>query len=287
MRPLLALAVALAAFAALSALSLWLAVRPPRLAIPLHPGDYGLRPEAVTIASDDGLALAAWLLPRPGAPAVVLLHGYPADKADLLPLASVLHQRYTTLLVDLRYFGASEGRATTLGVRERGDLMRAIDALEARGFGPVGVFGLSLGGAVAIMAAAEDSRIRAVAAYGAFADLRSLGRELYAWLGPLKYPFVELMVAWGRLALGVDLTTPSPVRAAARVRVPVLLIHSRADEQIPFGHAERLRRALAANPHADLHVLDAGRHGELPGDFAARLARFFSTHLQEPERHLR
>src|SRR5438874_3812014 len=73
------------AFVAFSLVSFWLAVRPPRLAIPQAPGDYGLKVETVTISADDGVRLAAWLLPRAGAPALVLLHGYPAEKAVLLP----------------------------------------------------------------------------------------------------------------------------------------------------------------------------------------------------------
>ena len=269
-----------AGLALVSLLGFWLAVRPPRLAIPLSPRDVGLSVEEVGIRTDDGLRLAGWLVPRPGRAAVVLLHGYPAEKADMLPIAAGLAGRVTTLLVDQRYFGRSEGQATTLGAREQRDLERAIDLLAARGFDRVGVFGFSLGGAVALLAAAEDPRIRAVAAYGAFADLRTLGRELYAWLWVLKYPLVESMALWGRLFLGVDLLRPSPASAAATLSIPVWLVHSRLDEQIPFGHAERLARALARNPRASTYFLGRGRHGELPPDFQARLGAFFEEHLR-------
>lgn len=267
-------------FLAVSLLSFWLTVRPPRIAIPLSPQDFNLRVEDVAIRTADGLTLAAWLAPRPGAPAVILLHGYPAEKADLLPLAAALHARFTVLLVDLRYFGRSEGRATTLGFHERGDLQRAVDLLHARGLVPVGVFGFSLGGAVAILAAAEDPRIRAVAAYAAFADLRALGREVYGHFWLLKEPLVELMRFWGRLFLGADITRPSPAAAAARLRIPVLIVHSRQDEQIPFAHAERLGQALAGNPAAAFEFMDRGRHGELGARFERRVADFFSSHLK-------
>src|SRR5207253_1543759 len=143
--------------------------------------------EDVAITTDDGLRLAAWLVARPGAPAVVLLHGYPADRADMLPLAAGLASRFTVLLLDQRYFGRSEGRLTTLGFKERRDLRRA---------------------------------------------------------------------------------------------VPVRLIASREDEQIPFAHAERLREALGGNPRAEFLFLARGRHGELPPDFAARLARFFLLYVR-------
>ena len=267
-------------FVLLSLVSFWLAVRPPRIAIPLHPEEFRLTVENVAITADDGVKLAAWLVPRPGAPAVVLLHGYPAEKADMLPIAAALAPRFTVLLLDQRYFGASGGRATTIGFRERADLMRAIDFLAARGLGPVGVFGFSLGGAVALMAAGDDPRIRAVAAYAPFADLRSLAYELYAWLGPLKYPFVLLLRAWSRVFLGHDVTALSPERTAAALTIPVLLIASRRDEQIPFAHAERLQRALAHDTRTEVVFTDRGRHGELPDGFEARLAEFFLLYLR-------
>jgi len=269
----------LVAFLVVSLASFWLAVRPPRLAIALRPDDYRLAVENVTIRAADGVRLAGWLAPRPGAPAIVLLHGYPAEKADLLPIAAALAPEFTTLLVDQRYFGASEGAATTLGLRERGDLKRMLDFLDDRGASAVGVFGFSLGGAVALLTAAEDPRVRAVAAYAPFADLRALGHELYGWLGPGRYPFVHALRLWSRVIFGADMTLPTPADAAARLTVPVLLVHSRQDEQISFRHAERLQAALAANRRAEFEFMPRGRHGELPPGFESRLARFFRRAL--------
>ena len=279
MKLVLYVAVAVGAFVALSLVSFWLAVRPPRMVIPLSPADFKLTVEEVSIPTADGLRLSAWLVPKPGAPAIVLLHGYPAEKADLLPMAAALAGRFTVLLLDLRYFGRSEGRVTTLGLRERVDLRRTIDALVARGFTGFGVFGLSLGGAVAMMTAAEDRRIRAIAVYAPFSDLRALGHELYAWMGPLRYPFVATMRVWSRLFLGGDITAASPLVAAPRLAIPVYFIASRADEQIGFQHAERLRVALADNARAEFELMDRGRHGELPANVESRLERFFLRYL--------
>jgi len=276
----------LAAFA-LTVLSLWgfwLAIRPPRLAIPGSPADYRLNAEDVALVADDGVRLAGWLVPATGArppaqqPAVILLHGYPANKADLLPLATALHRGFTLLLVDFRYFGASGGRVTTLGLRERRDVRHAVSFLADRGYTRIGAFGYSLGGAVALMAAAEDPRIRAVAAWAPFADLRQLGRDVYSVFWLLKYPLVELMVLWGRLGLGGDMTRPSPETAAARLAIPVQLWASHDDEQIPFAHAERLRIALRGNPRAEFHV-GRGRHNERAAGFEQRLADFFDRSL--------
>lgn len=270
---------ALGTFAVVTLLVLWMAVRPPRLTVPGTPADHGLPAEAFRVTADDGVGLAGWLVPRSGAPVVVLLHGYPAEKADLLPLAAVLAPQFAVLLMDHRYFGESQGRVTTLGSRERRDLVRVADALSARGAGPIGVFGLSMGGAVALLAAAEEPRIRAVAAYAPFADLAQLGRELYGWLGPLSGPFVAGVRGWGRVLLGVDLARPSPEAAARRLTIPVLLVHNAGDEQIPFAHAERLRAALRDNPRARFVLPPRGLHNELPADFFAQVAAFFREHL--------
>jgi pimeloyl-ACP methyl ester carboxylesterase len=273
------LALGLAAFLVLTILAFWLAVHPPRLTARLTPADVGLPVEEIVVEAPDGVRLAGWLAVRRGRPCVILLHGYPADKSDLLPLAAALHRRFTVLLMDLRYFGASEGRVTTLGHRERLDLRRVLDRVEARNLGPVGVFGFSLGGAVALLAAAEDARIRAVAAYSPFADLRALARETYAHFWLLREPLVDLMRLWSRVFLGADITRPSPEQAARRLTIPVLLVHSAGDEQIPVAHAERLRRALADNALAAVQIEPAGLHGALGERFEDRLVTFFAGSL--------
>ena len=81
------MAIACGAVLVLSVWTFWMAVRPPRIAIPGTPQDFRLTAEDVTITTDDGVRLAAWLIPSAAAnaPGVILLHGYPANKADLLP----------------------------------------------------------------------------------------------------------------------------------------------------------------------------------------------------------
>jgi len=66
------------------------------------PFSHRLTVENVTVTADDGVKLAGWLIPRAGAPAIVLLHGYPAEKADLLPIAAALAPR-PVRLVDERF----------------------------------------------------------------------------------------------------------------------------------------------------------------------------------------
>ena len=64
MKVLFYAAITVAAFVALSLVSFWLAIRPPRLSTPLRPADFMLAVEELSIPTADGLRLSAWLVPR-------------------------------------------------------------------------------------------------------------------------------------------------------------------------------------------------------------------------------
>lgn len=272
-------AVFIVGFIAVSIWSFWLVVRPWPIFLNLKPGDYNLPAEEVILTTKDGLKLSAWFIQqkdgRPDAPAIILLHGYPVEKSDMLDIAARLYHDFSTLLIDMRYFGQSQGHYTTLGFRETYDLAAGLDFLEGRGIKNIGVFGFSLGGGVAILTAVEDRRIKAVASYASFADLRTIGYETYSRLWLLKYPLVEAMIFWGRMFINVDIAGLSPQKAAEKLSIPVLIIHSREDNEIPFRHAEILKSALARNPKAEFYFQEKGLHGEFPSDFEARLIDFF------------
>jgi len=261
--------------------SFWIIVHTPTIESGREPVDFNLPTEQVTISSKDGTALDALLLASPSETekVLILLHGYPAEKGDLLPLASTLYPAFSILLLDLRSFGKSEGAYTTLGIRERDDVRVTIDFLETRGYRRIGIFGFSLGGAIALLTAAEDIRVDAVGAYASFASLRTLGHETYRNLWILKYPLVELLNFWSRVWFGTALAKLSPVDAASHISVPVFLIHTKKDEQIPFSHALALTDALEENPDLETYFPDKGLHGELPVDFNTRLKEFFNHSL--------
>ncbi|MBI2054865.1 MAG: alpha/beta fold hydrolase [Candidatus Sungbacteria bacterium] len=283
LRVLLYVGIFCAGFAAVSLWSFWLTIRPPRIFIGHTPREFRLAAEDVTLTADDGARLSAWFIPEAGTQipkrAVILLHGYPAEKSDMLGIATAFQPEFALFLMDLRYFGKSQGRYTTLGLKERNDVMKAVDFLKIRGYERIGIFGFSLGGAAALLAAERDPRIGAVATYAAYSDLRTLGHETYQGLFILKYPLVRLMEFWARILWGAWTTDASPVKAAEKIAIPVLLTHSRRDEQISFAHAERLRQALAQNERAEFYMIAEGLHGELPPDFNIRLKKFFGKNL--------
>ena len=258
---------------------------PSRIESGLTPENYHLPFEEVALRTKDGISIVGWFIrssvrtseDKP-APAIILLHGYPAEKGDMLFIANSLQPDFNIFLIDFRYFGKSGGSFTTLGTNERLDVEAALDFLESRGFKSAGVLGFSLGGATAILQAAKDRRIAAVVSYASYADLTLLGKDAYGHLPFIREALVPLMKFWAKLFWSVDAAV-SPKEAAKKILTPILIIHTKTDEQIPFRHAELLMDALRNNRQAEFYFPETGLHGELPADFDERVKYFFEKYI--------
>lgn len=234
----------------------------------LHPSRRPLSGLAPALAHRDllvdvgGVALRGWVFP-PRGPArgitVVYLHGIADNRASGVWLAERLVPHGLEVVVfDARAHGASGGDACTYGFHEKRDVARVLDAVGAR---RAVLVGASLGGAVALQAAAEDARIAGVVAAAAFADLPSIARERAPWFASDRE--VRAAIAEAERLAGFRADEVSPVRSAARIRVPVLVVHGLADRQIAPSHARRLHDALAGPKR--LVLLEGVGHDEALG----------------------
>jgi dipeptidyl aminopeptidase/acylaminoacyl peptidase len=132
------------------------------------PANAGLEYETVEFASRDGLILFGWYLPGKNRAATILVHGHGSKGIVMIYHASALVAKgYAVLIFDLRAHGSSDGEVCTNGWMESNDLLGAVDYLRSRDdvdADKIGVLGLSLGGQVALRAAAQDETLRAVVA---------------------------------------------------------------------------------------------------------------------------
>jgi pimeloyl-ACP methyl ester carboxylesterase len=197
--------------------------------------------------------LEAWVL-DPVAPVrgtVLVLHGIRDQKASMLGVGRALAANgLRAVLVDLRGHGASSGEFLTYGVVESHDLVQLIDQLEALGIaeGPLGVYGASYGGAVAIQLASIDDRVRAVASLSTFSSLREVVppyvRVSVPGLGELvPSALVDSVVDDAGVLAGFSPDAANTRRAIARTDAKVLLVHGDEDRHIPFEQARALSRA--------------------------------------------
>jgi len=255
---------------------------PPKVVSDITPDRYGLAYEEVSFVTKDNLTLQGWFIPtqqqQPTTKTIVALHGWPADKGNILPFISFLSQKYNLFLFDFRALGKSDGKYSTIGATEQEDLLAAIDYLKARDIDQIGVWGFSMGGAVALMTAPKTPEIQAIVAEASYASLDRMALEAFRF-PLLKYPLAYLTGVWAKLFLGIDIKDVSPVESAKQISTPVLLIHSTNDEVIPFSHAELLKEALKDNPKAEFWFQEDLFHGQLSSQYELRIEDFFKRNL--------
>ena len=136
------------------------------------PADHGLAFTDLTLTTDDGTRLSAWLVPPRNGAVVVLLHGAGSTRTSVLPQAAVLGRNgFGVLMLDARGHGSSGGRGMDLGWFGDDDIAAAVDYVNEVLDVPssrTGLVGLSMGAEEAI-GAAPSTHVAAVVAEGATA----------------------------------------------------------------------------------------------------------------------
>jgi alpha-beta hydrolase superfamily lysophospholipase len=256
--------------------------------------ELGLPYRSVEFPTSGEATLRGWLVPgteraRIG---VVTAHGRGADRRDFLRHVPIFHDLgLPTLLFDYREHGTSDGagRGMSMGFREARDISAAVRFLkETVGVERVVVVGGSLGGASAILAAAQDRTIDGVVAESPFA---SMARFVYDDVNrtvahrPLLRPLFTLP-GWSGLVVEVSalrqgvsqLSSPADVvhRIAPR---PLLLMHGTGDVTVDRAHSELLY-AKAGNPK-ELWIAEGAEHVRIfdryPEEYRARISAFLHS----------
>jgi pimeloyl-ACP methyl ester carboxylesterase len=179
----------------------------------------------------------------------VVLHGIRDSKRSMTGMGRAFTEAgYRDVLVDLRGQGQSTGDWLSFGAREGRDLTQVIDALAAQGLLtlPLGIFGPSYGGAVALQLARHDPREVAVVTVATFTRMSDVvplyaERVVPSWL-ITREDMGRAMDRAGTLGEFRPEDADS-IAAIAATRAHVLLLHGRADRHIPWQHSEALHEA--------------------------------------------
>lgn len=260
--------------------------RPARVLPAATPASVGMDYETVRLRTEDGVSIAAWYTPSRNGAALVMVHGIGANRAELLPIARDLTERgYGLLLLDLRGHGESGDAVTTLGLNEIHDIRAAVRYLEGRpdvDAARIGCYGVSLGAAAVIMAAAEIDEVRAVVVESPFASAEWLARNQFRKVVNLPHWFAPVVLRIGAWQAGVDPTLIAPVERIGRISPrPILLIHG-AEDALFDEENFHLLAAAAREPKETWLVPGAGHVGAhiLHGAaYVERVAGFFDRAL--------
>ncbi len=250
---------------------------------PATPADIGLEYEPVRFTTDDGVTLSGWLVPaaRETRTAVVVLHGFTGNRlAELAAFVPWLHERHHVLQFDFRGHGESGPGWVTLGSHERRDVAAAVDFLRSRGLGPIALFGVSMGAAIAIVAA-PDLPVAAVVADSAFAELHHpIGNRMREVGYPLPGLGSRAIVA--AAAVRTRSRLPGAIRYVARLAPRALLVIAPKEDQL-ISWRQGLRLYEAAGEPKELLVVDGAGHAEAyavePETYRRRVLDFLERHL--------
>lgn len=260
----------------------------PRIPVAQRPNSSRLPLETVRFPATDGLGLEGWKIPvdTPARPWIILCHGVGSNRSDLLEIAACLHdEQFNLLLFDFRGHGGSQGRSTSFGWEEQRDLEGALAFLSQQPdvpAKPYGIYGISMGGSVALMVAAKDDRLGAVAADSPYPSLaETLERHLRLMYPLPKIPFAWYILSIYRIRFGIWPMQVSPQASARTLHQPLLLIQGGHDLRTPPEGTRRIV-ANAASP-AELWLIEGAGHLESfamdPHAYTSRLIRFFHTSL--------
>lgn len=207
----------------------------------------------------EGARLHGWWMPAvgPSLALVVHLHGNAANVSNHIGQVAWLPAHgFEVLTFDYRGFGYSEGSPSLEGVVK--DARWAIaKARQIAPHAPLVLLGQSLGGATAIRAATLEQahkghNLRLLVLDSPFASYRDMVRDATRkTVLSLISPMAEA---------GLPQRDKDPVKAIARLQMPLLLLHGESDRVVPISHSERLHAAAIATQRKELLRIPQGRH---------------------------
>ena len=203
---------------------LYLAEVPGR-ALTVTPADVGMDYQDVSINTVDGVTLHGWFIVGRSSRVLLFFHGNAGNISHRLDsIRQFQDLGLSVLIIDYRGYGQSEGRITERGINRDADAAwryliedRGADAKE------IIIFGRSLGASVASRLAAQHQPL-ALVVESSFTSVPDIAQELYPWL-PVRW---------------LSRLSHATRKYIKEVRCPVLVVHSRDDEIIPFHHAETI-----------------------------------------------
>ncbi|MDH3251560.1 MAG: alpha/beta hydrolase [Ignavibacteria bacterium] len=254
----------------------------------LHPGDLSLPFEEFTLKTTEGLNLSCWLIPAAtkARGTIIYLHGVSECKIVGLSFAKLFHDAgFNVFLYDSRRHGDSEGRFCTYGFYEKHDTCTVINYLASRSdihLGRIGLFGASMGAAVAIQVAAIDQRISAVVAESGFATLRTVFDDYQKRMIKLPWHYLRnIVIKRSERLAHFKASAVSPLESVQSVHIPIFIVHGTADDRIDYRYSEQL--FTNTGEPKELWLIPGAKHNDMTEvggeEYQRRILNFFLNNL--------
>lgn len=232
------------------------------------PDQLGIEYQPVNLKTSNNLNLHAWWFPsrveEPAKPQglIYYLHGNAENiSTHFMGMTWITNHGWEVFILDYRGYGLSEGKPSIAGVHHDAymGLKWAIAKAKEQQL-PLVVLGQSIGGATAVTLVAnataeEQQQISGLVVDSAFSGYRRIAREKLneSWLTwAFQYP-----LSWTI----TDRYSPEKHIKNLPANLPLLFLHSCADQVIPCSHSQRLYQQVQ-EPKTYLEAQE-GRHTEM------------------------
>lgn len=240
--------------------------------------------EAISFQTENNITLNGWYLPGTNGAGIIALPGAWGNANTMDEEMRFLHEAgYSVMTYETRICGNPPSQ-TSLGYTEKADLKIALDLMSQRPEvdpNRIGVFGHSMGGATAIMVAAEDKRIKALVATGNYGDLALdiRGGEHESLISRWTRSWIMRFYEW---ETGVEIEKVSPLNVIGEISPrAVLLMHGSEEIAESMG----MEQFEAAHEPKELWIVPGAGHGgyleTAPDEYVSRTLQFFETYLGE------
>jgi alpha-beta hydrolase superfamily lysophospholipase len=189
---------------------------------------------------------------------------------------------------DSRGHGEAAANYATFGAREVADLGAVLKTARAAAggrFEPIGIYGYSMGGAIALQSLPDHPEIKAAVTAATFADLQNVlyhqaGMRYHGALKPLM-PAVRWSV---ESKAGFDPFEIRPVEAVKKAQTPLMLIHGEHDTVVPVAHSQRLAQACGKE-RCVCRMVNGAAHGNVISKggetLMLEMVQFYMRHLRK------
>jgi uncharacterized protein len=239
---------------------------------------------AFAVESDSGATIQGWHVQAENSRGVVvLLHGIRGSRVGMLTRARFLYELgYSSVLIDLQAHGESRGEYITAGHLEQHDARAAVEyARREHPNEPIGLIGVSLGGAAALLA--SPLNIDAMVVESVYTDIGdAIHNRVAARLGALADIPSALLRMQLSPRLGISPSQLRPIDHIADVGCPVFIVSGMEDLHTTKSDTEALfERAIEPK---ELWLMQGAAHVDLleysTEDYEQRIADFFNRQFE-------
>ena len=174
---------------------------------------------------------------------IVLLHGIRSNKEHWHNMALWLNRNgYNAIALDMRAHGESQGTYCSFGYYEKQDISKLIDTLQAQGFNQnFGIWGHSLGAAVALQTLAVDKRLKFGIVESSYADFKQITKDYSRYYLHFESDYLNnFLLERAAEKACFPLDQVNPVDYCAAIDQPVMIVHGIADHKINVKNARVL-----------------------------------------------